>query len=381
MLPVTSSPIFGSGTRPLDETNGDDPHAADQKNEQDADCTADNGGGASANHIMELMPDSAIPHGIALQLFNARSQNQPPIASAGGGACVGQTKAARGDPAGGDGPKGARGQSPAAGGRQAGTAAAYDQLGDGQTGNGSRYPGTQYADASTGTGTVMSAEGGGGDVLPLCPKPATTVPSSHYGEMRSLSATEGFFAFNPVGRFAKGAAGAAYDAWTALPRALVGLGNLARDAVGYADHAIDPQRSVVTGEAFPYQPKSGLIQSIQQKGVAGTLGDGITSAVRNAPAIGLVGALYAPNRDWANVGAQTLNTVVAGVGAEVTGVAPDIPSAWTVTTADIAAGMRYEASQAAPDVTKTLQAIAQANGGKLLGLGNSFDLALDSRIP
>lgn len=291
-MPVTASPSIGRVFTHFDRLDATDPDVADQQGAPEQHNTAgDSSASTSAAPPKDPLRDWVVPARIALQLVKPQNQT----ASANGKASARQMKAA----------VAARGGAP-------------DQQVDafGQAGNSPRYPGTPYADASgiMGESAVASDAGGAGNLAPVCPKPATTAQSSNYAEMRSLSATEGFFAFNPVGRFAKGAAGAAYDAWTALPRTLVGAGNLARDAVGYADHAIFPQRSVITGQAFPYQPKSGLIQSIQQKGVAGTLGDGITGVVRNAPAIGLVGALYAPNRDWANVGAQTFNTGVVGTG-------------------------------------------------------------------
>jgi len=134
--------------------------------------------------------------------------------------------------------------------------------------------------------------------------------ASPTSEAKPLSDTDAFFALNPVGQTIKGL----YKGWTALP---TGLYNLARDAEGYASNAISPQRSVITGEVFPYQPKSGLMQSIEQNGVGGTIGIGIVGTVRNAPGIGLIRALYAPNRDWSDVGAQTF-----GTGAALVAFAP-----------------------------------------------------------
>jgi hypothetical protein len=84
--------------------------------------------------------------------------------------------------------------------------------------------------------------------------------------------------------------------------------------VGYTANAISPQRSVLTGQAFDYQPRSGLIQSFQQNGVAGTLGMGLTGMVRNAPGIGLISALGAPSRDWGTLGAQAFNTGASAAG-------------------------------------------------------------------
>ena len=53
-------------------------------------------------------------------------------------------------------------------------------------------------------------------------------------------------------------------------------------------------------------------------------------------------------------------------------VASGMRSAWTIRTADIAAGMRYEASQAATNTTPFLRSIADANGGEMLGLQYSL---------
>jgi YD repeat-containing protein len=144
---------------------------------------------------------------------------------------------------------------------------------------------------------------------PVSPAPTST------GTITPIGPVDGFFTFNPAGRFVKGVAGTAYDAWTALPKAVVGVGRLAGDAMGYANNAFFPQRSVLTGESIPYQPSSGLLQSIQRNGVVGTVGGGIVGAVRSAPGIGLVSSLYAPNRDWSNVGAQTLNTAAFGISS------------------------------------------------------------------
>jgi hypothetical protein len=139
--------------------------------------------------------------------------------------------------------------------------------------------------------------------------------AAQYGSMTPMSETDGFFTFNPIGQGIKGVGTAALNTWLAIPNSLKGIGTLAGDAYGYASQAIAPQRSVLTGQPFAYQPQSALLQSVQQQGVLGTVGAGITGAVRNAPGIGLIGALGAPNRDWGNVGAQAFNTGTAMLGA------------------------------------------------------------------
>jgi hypothetical protein len=145
-------------------------------------------------------------------------------------------------------------------------------------------------------------------------------PSSSTGSIKEIGPVEGFFTFDPVGRGIKGLGGAAADAALAPYHAVIGAGNLLRDAWGYAANAVIP------GQQRDYQPKSGLIQSLQQNGLAGTVGFGITGAVRNAPGIGLIGALGAPSRDWGNVGAQTFNTAAASAGTLARGlVTPKAP--------------------------------------------------------
>jgi hypothetical protein len=193
-----------------------------------------------------------------------------------------------------------------------------------------------FADARDHTGNGAVSDAGAGnraraelsgtdDDLPMLPAVTITVPRRmtqaeknefdvQNGGIRPMTAAEGFFTFDPVGRGLKGAGTAAFDAWTALPKALGGMATLAGDAYGYASQAIAPRRSVLTGQPFAYQPQSALLQSVQQQGVLGTLGAGITGAVRSAPGIGLIGALGAPNRDWGNVGGQMFNTGLAGAG-------------------------------------------------------------------
>ena len=139
--------------------------------------------------------------------------------------------------------------------------------------------------------------------------------ASVYGSMEPIGELEALTVFNPVARGIKGFGMQAFDAWTAIPNALRGIATLAGDAAGYAGNAMSPARSVLTGQPFAYQPQSALLQSIQQQGVLGTLGTGIVGAVRNAPGIGLIAALGAPNRNWETVGGQVFNTgaVAAGV--------------------------------------------------------------------
>jgi len=146
------------------------------------------------------------------------------------------------------------------------------------------------------------------------PAPAAPAPMPE-GTIRPIGDVEGFFIFNPVGRFVKGAAGAAADILTAPAKTVIGVARLAQDGAGYALNALSPKRSVVTGEVLPYEPRSGLIQSIQQNGVGGTAGAVLDGAIQNAPGLGLIRALYQPNRDWADIGAQTVNTGVALKGA------------------------------------------------------------------
>ncbi len=134
------------------------------------------------------------------------------------------------------------------------------------------------------------------------------------GSISAIGPVDGFFTFNSAGRLARGVGASALDAWLSLPRAVLGASDLVREAAGYTANSTSPRRSVLTGQTFGYQPRSGLLRSIQQAGVAGTVGAGITGLVRSAPGIGIIGALGTPNRDWAAIGAQAFNTGTAGAG-------------------------------------------------------------------
>jgi YD repeat-containing protein len=149
-----------------------------------------------------------------------------------------------------------------------------------------------------------------------------------YASMTAL--TEAGILDSRAGQALQGAGKLALDTWTALPQLGLGAIALAGDGVGYARAAIAPQRSVLTGQAFPYQPQSKLLQSIESQGVLGTIGGAITGTVRSAPGIGLIGALGTPNRDWQNIGAQAAGSVgFAAVGA-LRGVRGGVEGANTV---------------------------------------------------
>jgi hypothetical protein len=148
--------------------------------------------------------------------------------------------------------------------------------------------------------------------------------ASTTGSISAINAWDSFFIFNSLGRGLKGVGGAAADAVLAPYHAVTGAENLLRDAWGYVANTVAP------GQPGDYLPKSGLIRSLQQNGLTGTVGLGITGAVRNAPGIGLIGALGATSRDWGNVGAQTFNTAVANAGLLARGlVTPKAPPVLT----------------------------------------------------
>ncbi len=140
-----------------------------------------------------------------------------------------------------------------------------------------------------------------------------------YDSMKSIDGLDAWLTFNSAGRAAAGVGAWALNAFTAIPSLVRGVWRLGQDAYGYASYALAPQRSLVTGQAYAYQPKSALMQSIEQQGVLGTVGAGITGAVKTAPIIGLIGALAEPNRDWKNVGTQLVNTGVAAASGTIKG--------------------------------------------------------------
>ncbi|MDT0140813.1 LysM peptidoglycan-binding domain-containing protein [Acidovorax sp. PRC11] len=138
-----------------------------------------------------------------------------------------------------------------------------------------------------------------------------------YDSMKSIDGLDAWFTFNSAGRAAAGVGAFALNAFTAIPGLVRGAWRLGQDAYGYASYALAPQRSLLTGQAFAYQPKSALMQSIEQQGVLGTVGAGITGTVRNAPGIGVIGALVQPHRDWRDVGEQLANTGMVAISGSI----------------------------------------------------------------
>ena len=138
-----------------------------------------------------------------------------------------------------------------------------------------------------------------------------------YDSMKSIDGLDAWFTFNSAGRAAAGVGAFALNAFTAIPSLARGAWRLGQDAYGYASYALAPQRSLLTGQPYAYQPKSALMQSIEQQGMLGTVGAGIIGTVRNAPGIGVIGALVQPHRDWRDVGEQLANTGMVAISGSI----------------------------------------------------------------
>ncbi len=124
------------------------------------------------------------------------------------------------------------------------------------------------------------------------PMPATSYVRPT-GEFRPIGDVEGFFTFNPAGKVLKGVGESTYGLIRTPLTLVEGTGNLLADAYGYTKQAIfGPERRSVLGGDDSYQPQSGLLRSIQEKGLAGTFGEFVTGTVKSLPGIAQVNALY-----------------------------------------------------------------------------------------
>jgi hypothetical protein len=138
--------------------------------------------------------------------------------------------------------------------------------------------------------------------------------SGSVGEMRAMSDAEGFFTFNPVGRFLSGwgnsAAEIVKSPYTLGKEALFIVG----DAVGNATYG---SMNWALGGNQSYQNDSDLFRSVETNGVLGTLSNGITGTVRSLPGIAQVDALY--HNDTYALGSSTPGTALALGGARLYG--------------------------------------------------------------
>ncbi|QPF74691.1 LysM peptidoglycan-binding domain-containing protein [Roseateles sp. DAIF2] len=131
--------------------------------------------------------------------------------------------------------------------------------------------------------------------------------SGGYGEIRGMSPGEGFFTFNPAGRFMSGWGHAATEIlkspYTIGKEALFMVG----DAVGNLTNA---GMNWAFGGKQTYQNDSALVRSVETNGVLGTVGLVTKGAVLSLPGIAQVDALY--RNDPYALGASGPVTALAG---------------------------------------------------------------------
>lgn len=188
--------------------------------------------------------------------------------------------------------------------------------------------------------------------------------SASVGQMRAMTATEGFLTFNPVGRFLKGWGESATEIlkspYTVPKEALL----TAKDATGNVVYSA--LNRAFDGKEI-YRNESALFQSIDAHGVLGTLGRGVTGTVKSLPVIAQIDAIH--RRDAYALGASVPGTALAA-GATATLLKPSTlvaspaPSRVSMTTAEQAKPARglaqAEAGHASPptlEVTETPKTI------------------------
>lgn len=129
------------------------------------------------------------------------------------------------------------------------------------------------------------------------------------GQARVVSAAEGFFVSNAVGRLASGWGSAAADIvkspYTLAKEVVFTVG----DAVGNATYGA--LNFAFDGNQI-YQNDSALLRSVDANGVLGTLGNAITGTVKSLPGIAQIDAIY--RRDAYALGASVPVTGLAAMG-------------------------------------------------------------------
>ena len=133
--------------------------------------------------------------------------------------------------------------------------------------------------------------------------------SGSVGEIRAMSATEGFFTFNPVGRFMKGWGHSA----TEILKSPYTLGReavfMVGDVVGNGTYAA---MNWAFGGNQSYQNDSALGRSLETNGVLGTIGLATKGAVLSLPGIAQIDAIN--RRDWSALGESGPTSLLAVSG-------------------------------------------------------------------
>lgn len=136
--------------------------------------------------------------------------------------------------------------------------------------------------------------------------------STEVSSMRALSATQGFFIFNPVGRFLFGwgesAAGITSSMYTVPKQTVLTAG----DAVANATYGA---LNLIFSGDHSYSNRSAVFRSIDSSGALGTVGIGVTSTVRSLPGVSQIEAIY--RRDMSALGGSIPGTAVALSGARL----------------------------------------------------------------
>lgn len=130
--------------------------------------------------------------------------------------------------------------------------------------------------------------------------------------MRGMSDVEGFFTFDSLGRGLNGYANAAKELLLSPLSLASGVGNLASDAWGYSKDALyGPERDAF-GYENPYQAENSLVQSIQTRGVLGTIGGLTIGVMKSLPLISTIDGLS--RGDAYMVGGSLPNLAMAAFG-------------------------------------------------------------------
>jgi hypothetical protein len=207
---------------------------------------------------------------------------------------------------------------------------------------------------------------------------------SGYGSIRAIGPVEGFFTFNPAGRFlsryGQSAANIVSSLYT-VPKELV---LTAGDAVGNATYGA---LNRVFGGSQVYENDGALFRSIDNNGVLGTIGLATTGTVRSLPGISQIDALY--RRDLDALADSLPTTLLAGSGLVLgRGSGPLFSVDRSMFAADEAAGVRFGGSYIKNPTAQSLSDLVtesgriggkQMNGQYMYVIDSSGDITIGTR--
>jgi len=179
---------------------------------------------------------------------------------------------------------------------------------------------------------------------------------SNYGVARPIGSAEGFFTFDPVGKFLKGS-WEGINEINSLPETLAaGAISFLQDGFGYGSQKFLGPKTGIMGDIQPYIPKNSMIAKMVNEDPLTLVGDAVYNTVKNGTGASLLSDIYYGK--WDSVGRTTpgMLTMFAGGAFTQSRILEDL-------TPSVAGEIQ---------VGKNLSGISKSVDGRIGSVGNSI---------